>query len=123
MTKITEYVGTDPETGEPADFFRVLELPERGAPFNPNEVVFMDFGTCKGMNPALFDTNTAKGKTSMRGRVTIGGHLVRKQDVVGLAKRVCAACPVRNECRSFIMKYPEQEGIWAGLLPEERGQA
>lgn len=116
-----EYVGPDADTGD--DFYRMLELPQRGAPYSPDEVVFMDFGACKSQPPGLFDTNTAKGKTSMRGTVCIGGTTIRKRQQIERAKRTCAGCQVRDECLEFIQKYPEPEGIWAGLLPEERGQA
>lgn len=123
--KILEYVGPEIETDDNGghDFFRVLELPERGAPYNPNEVVFMDFGSCNGHEPALFDTNTAKGRTSQRGSVNLGGKSVPKKDAIAAAKGICRSCPVIGECMSFIMKYPEQEGIWAATLPEDRGQA
>jgi hypothetical protein len=116
-----EYVGPDADNGE--DFYRMLELPERGAPYSPDEVVFMDFGSCKTQPPALFDTNTAKGKTSVRGSVCIAGKTMRKSEAIDKARQVCAGCPVIDECRAFISKYPEQEGVWAGTLPEERGQA
>lgn len=116
-----EYVG--PDADHEGDFYRMLELPSRGAPYSPDEVVFMDFGSCKTQPPALFDTNTAKGTTSMRGRVCIAGETLRKRDAIAKARQVCASCPVIDECREFIEKYPEQEGVWAGTLPEERGQA
>jgi hypothetical protein len=116
-----EYVGPDADNGE--DFYRMLELPERGAPYSPDEVVFMDFGACKGKSPKLFDTNTAKGKTSLRGSVTIGKQTISKLAAIEVAKSICATCEVSGECREFIENYPEKEGVWAGTLPEERGQA
>lgn len=36
------------------------------------------------------------------------------------AKRVCAACTVRNECAEYALNFPETFGIWGGLSPVER---
>lgn len=35
------------------------------------------------------------------------------------AKRICAACPVIDECRTYIEAHP-QPGIWAGLTEDDR---
>lgn len=35
------------------------------------------------------------------------------------AKRVCSACPVRDECLAFAIVARPQEGIWAGLNQRE----
>lgn len=111
---------------ETVSFATVLELPERkdrdgnAAEFNPDELVFMDFGSCKSEDPNLFNTETNHGKTSLRGWVTIGGVKMRKLAQVELAKGVCADCPVLEECALHIKRYPEGEGVWAGTIPEER---
>lgn len=31
------------------------------------------------------------------------------------AKRICADCPVHQDCFEYIMEYPQRYGIWAGL--------
>ena len=36
------------------------------------------------------------------------------------AKRVCAACPVRDECLEYAMAHDEKFGIWGGLSERER---
>ncbi|HWP38366.1 MAG TPA: WhiB family transcriptional regulator [Gemmatimonadales bacterium] len=40
------------------------------------------------------------------------------------AKRICARCPVREECLRYVEQLEAeigpQDGIWAGLTPEER---
>lgn len=36
------------------------------------------------------------------------------------AKRVCARCPVQEECLSWAIENGEQWGIWGGKTPEER---
>ncbi|HEY1823986.1 MAG TPA: WhiB family transcriptional regulator [Trebonia sp.] len=36
------------------------------------------------------------------------------------ARRVCAGCPVRQQCLDFAMRTREPAGIWGGTTPEER---
>jgi WhiB family redox-sensing transcriptional regulator len=36
------------------------------------------------------------------------------------AKRVCAACPVRQECLEYALRLREPFGIWGGLSETER---
>lgn len=36
------------------------------------------------------------------------------------AKRICAACPVRNECLEHALVNDERFGIWGGLSERER---
>lgn len=36
------------------------------------------------------------------------------------AKRVCAACPVRDECLAFAMDNNELHGVWGGLSELDR---
>jgi WhiB family transcriptional regulator, redox-sensing transcriptional regulator len=36
------------------------------------------------------------------------------------AKRVCAACGVRDRCLEHALTTRESEGIWGGLTPGER---
>lgn len=37
------------------------------------------------------------------------------------AKRVCAACEIRETCAEWAIHY-EEAGLWGGLLPKERRQ-
>jgi Transcription factor WhiB len=37
-----------------------------------------------------------------------------------LAKRLCAACPIRELCLSIALDSNEPHGIWAGLSPDQR---
>lgn len=111
---------------EAEDFEKALGLPVRQdvngqiAQYNPDELVFMDFGACRNEHPDLYVTDTNHGRTSMRGHVRVDGVYMRKSEQIARAKAVCLSCPVLDECREFIARYPEDEGIWAGLLPEER---
>ncbi|MGK2348327.1 WhiB family transcriptional regulator [Actinomyces sp. W5033] len=36
------------------------------------------------------------------------------------AKRVCAACEVREECLEYALAHDERFGIWGGLSERER---
>lgn len=36
------------------------------------------------------------------------------------AKRICASCPVMDECRSHSLRAREPYGVWGGLTEEER---
>jgi WhiB family redox-sensing transcriptional regulator len=37
-----------------------------------------------------------------------------------LAKAVCAGCLVRDECLGFALAEGIEDGVWAGLSPQER---
>lgn len=39
-----------------------------------------------------------------------------------MARKVCAVCPVRVECLTHAMTWPEREGIWGGLSSRQRGR-
>lgn len=36
------------------------------------------------------------------------------------AKRICQACPVRDDCLEFALEHDERFGIWGGLSERER---
>lgn len=36
------------------------------------------------------------------------------------AKAICEQCPVLEECRSYVLYYPERYGIWGGMTEKER---
>lgn len=40
----------------------------------------------------------------------------------GPAKRVCALCPVRQQCLDLALANNEQHGIWGGMSVHERRQ-
>jgi WhiB family redox-sensing transcriptional regulator len=37
-----------------------------------------------------------------------------------VAKSICAACPVREECLSFALETAQSEGVWGGMDAGER---
>jgi WhiB family redox-sensing transcriptional regulator len=43
-----------------------------------------------------------------------GIHTVRD------ARRICAACEVRDQCLAYAIEHPELEGVWGGLTEKER---
>lgn len=41
-------------------------------------------------------------------------------DAVHAVKRICAECPVRQECLDYALKIPNLVGIWGGMSGRER---
>lgn len=113
-------------TALPPEAYRELDLPvlrDRNgatAAYRPDTTSFMSDGACRDYSPDLFDTDTNHGRTRLRGSVVIDGKTMKKKDQLALARRVCALCAVIDNCRAYIGKYPENEGVWAGTIPEER---
>jgi WhiB family redox-sensing transcriptional regulator len=42
-------------------------------------------------------------------------------DQVGQAKRICQACPVRQPCLDWALRYSMAFGIWGGTTEADRG--
>lgn len=42
------------------------------------------------------------------------------QPMIQRAKKICAGCPVKVECREHALTSPEEHGIWGGLTEKER---
>ncbi len=38
-----------------------------------------------------------------------------------LAQRICAECPVADQCREHALTLPEPFGVWGGMTARERG--
>lgn len=57
---------------------------------------------CSQTDPEAFYPNNGEGRGSV------------------LAKKVCAACPVRVKCLQYALDVDEVHGIWGGLTPRER---
>jgi WhiB family transcriptional regulator, redox-sensing transcriptional regulator len=36
------------------------------------------------------------------------------------AGRICAVCPVKDECLDYALRNPSLDGIWGGTSEEER---
>ena len=41
-------------------------------------------------------------------------------DQLGEVKKVCADCPVREQCRQFALETGQDHGVWGGLDDAER---
>lgn len=87
-----------------------------------DDMMFMRNAACRNHDPRLFETNTtSQGKTPVdKVFITVNGRKISRADAIARAKKTCSSCPVKLDCKDFIEKYPTPEGIWAGLLPEER---
>lgn len=44
----------------------------------------------------------------------------RNQEKIGMAKKICAFCPVRKECLSYAQDNMLAYGIWGGKTATER---
>lgn len=42
---------------------------------------------------------------------------------IARAQRICASCPVKQQCLDFAMRTRESTGIWGGTTPEQRIRA
>jgi len=72
---------------------------------NP-ELAWMADASCKGLPSGLFHPSDGDNHTAYE------------------AKRICAACPVKQTCLDFAITNSERSGIWGGLnLPERRRYA
>jgi WhiB family transcriptional regulator, redox-sensing transcriptional regulator len=47
-------------------------------------------------------------------------YFVEKGGSTRPAKRVCAGCPVRQECLQYALDHEEAFGVWGGLSARER---
>lgn len=47
-------------------------------------------------------------------------YFVEKGGSTRPAKRVCAGCPVRQECLDYALEHDEAFGVWGGLSARER---
>lgn len=72
------------------------------AVYRYSEFSFFGYGACTNADPDLFVPDTYHGREAEE------------------ARKICLSCPVLDECRTFIEKYPDDEGIWAAMLPAER---
>lgn len=73
---------------------------------------WMADAACRGANPEVWFPTNASGK-SRRSRFIDAD--------IEYARSICIGCPVREDCLSYARATGELQGIWGGLLPEERG--
>jgi WhiB family redox-sensing transcriptional regulator len=48
------------------------------------------------------------------------GHADTAGEEVAGAKRICDACPVKQECLAFAIGTNQEYGVWGGTTEEER---
>ncbi|MFJ8049858.1 WhiB family transcriptional regulator [Streptomyces luteogriseus] len=63
---------------------------------------WLEHAACAGMDPRAF--------------FSIGNH-ARAQ--VNSARKVCATCPVREQCASWAIETGESNGVWGGMSQQE----
>ncbi len=61
---------------------------------------------CRGVT-GLFDTYTASGVTII-------------DSDVEMARDICSACPVMLDCLRHAVRFGIDDGVWGGLVAEER---
>lgn len=61
------------------------------------DVRWMKRAACRGMGPDLFFPDPKDGTTSVE------------------AKKVCARCPVQQQCADYAIDHFEDHGVWGGL--------
>ncbi len=66
---------------------------------------WMDLAACKGNTPLFFPPRAERPQARARREAR--------------ARRLCSACPVVDECRSFAREHHEY-GFWAGESEEDR---
>ena len=59
------------------------------------------YGACRGADPALFFAGTEGGDTD-------------------LARRICAGCPVKEDCLDWALTVGVPYGVWGGTTEQER---
>lgn len=62
--------------------------------------IWMQEAACKGAPPEMFFGHS-------------GEHVI-------LAQRVCAKCPVRQECLQYALDNNEANGVWGGMSERQR---
>jgi WhiB family transcriptional regulator, redox-sensing transcriptional regulator len=62
-------------------------------------------GACLSADPDLFFPISSRGVSTTQ---------------ITQAKRICAACPVRERCLNFALDTRQEHGIWGGATADER---
>jgi len=66
----------------------------------------------------LEDSTPCEGKQEIFDAVDGPSHYNRAAELV--AKRLCAVCPLKQECLTYALKAKEPAGVWGGLNTQER---
>lgn len=69
-------------------------------------------GACAGRDTSMFYGDPQEGATRKYNS---------EEDMrIRAAISVCQRCPVRQECLTHALRYPEPWGIWGGMTPSQR---
>lgn len=71
----------------------------------PEERAWMEKGRCRGMDPAIFYPDEEQKNWAVR---------------VAEAQKICAECPVIDECLEWALTRNEGDGVWGGASERER---
>jgi len=63
-----------------------------------------ELGSCRTLDTGMFFPVGQTGEAEVR---------------IARAKKVCAACPVRNDCLEFAITTNQEYGVWGGHSEEE----
>ena len=63
---------------------------------------------CRGMDPALFHPQVTEKRGSVADRA------------YAQARRVCAVCPVADQCLACALTNDQRDGMWGGTTPRQR---
>jgi len=75
----------------------------RPATWNSEE--WRELGSCRKLDTSMFFPIGQTGEAEVR---------------IARAKKVCATCPVRQECLEFAITTNQEYGVWGGHSEEER---
>ncbi|MFD0887055.1 WhiB family transcriptional regulator, partial [Streptosporangium algeriense] len=76
----------------------------------PRGETWRDRADCQSVDPELFFPRVAD---------TRGGERAETR-AYAAARKVCARCPVQQECRAYALDRDERHGMWGGLTPGQR---
>ncbi len=77
--------------------------------------------TPQGATPREHDSARWMDRASCKGKDPTGEifYPVRGADVTQ-AKRICAGCPVREDCLEYAIRHQERFGVWGGTTEGRR---
>ncbi len=74
--------------------------PARGSDHPPMNLPWRQHAACRGLDPEVF--------------------FPVDDDEAGVAKAVCAQCPVQETCLEYALGSRERDGVWGGCTERER---
>lgn len=75
---------------------------------------WLESAACRGADTNLWYPRSASSRVKAR----LDGPRIKAQ--IEIAQAICRRCPVRAECLDHAVRTCEVDGIWGGVLPEDR---